>query len=393
MSEKILIVDDDTDTLRLVGMLLQRKGYQIIAANNGNAALEKVRIETPDLVLLDVMMPDMDGYEVLRRLRDMPTTKTTPVIMFTAKAQVDDKVTGFEAGADDYLTKPTHPAELLARVKSILARAKTELPAAPPPPTSGGKPQKPGTMVGVLSAKGGQGVSTVALNLGGIFAKVAGNTTVIADMQPGDGSLSGYLGYRVQGGLVSLLTSDASTINPKSVEAALVQHSTGIRLLPASYLPSDGKYLCNSEHFSAIYKSLKLVGKYIILDLGARLLANVEKAVEVCDQLVIVTEPVPEAMAQTKALLGELSLRVLGLDQIQVVISSRHRSDNHLSLRDVQDRLGHKVIATISPVPDLANQAVLESKPMVMIEADNLTTQQYTKLAQGLIKASQTPNG
>ena len=106
MAEKILVVDDDIDTLRLVGLMLQRQGYQIVAASNGQQALQMAHAEKPDLILLDVMMPDMDGYEVTRRLRADTQTNTIPIIMFTAKTQVDDKVTGFEAGADDYLAKP-----------------------------------------------------------------------------------------------------------------------------------------------------------------------------------------------------------------------------------------------------------------------------------------------
>ncbi|MEO8358104.1 MAG: response regulator, partial [Chloroflexota bacterium] len=123
MSEKILIIDDDLDTLRLVGLMLQRQGYQISAATNGQQGLDKAFEEDPDLILLDIMMPDMDGYEVTRRLRRNPSTMATPILMFTAKTQLDDKVIGFEVGANDYLTKPTHPSELQARVKTLLSRA------------------------------------------------------------------------------------------------------------------------------------------------------------------------------------------------------------------------------------------------------------------------------
>jgi DNA-binding response OmpR family regulator len=101
MSEKILIIDDDLDTLRLVGLMLQRQGYQISAATNGQQGLDKAFEEDPDLILLDVMMPDMDGYEVTRRLRQNPSTMETPILMFTAKTQLDDKVIGFEVGAND----------------------------------------------------------------------------------------------------------------------------------------------------------------------------------------------------------------------------------------------------------------------------------------------------
>ena len=124
MAEKILIIDDDLDTLRLVGLMLQRQGYQISAATNGQQGLEKAIEEKPNLILLDIMMPDMDGYEVTRRrLRKNPATVKIPILMFTAKTQLDDKVLGFEVGADDYLTKPTHPSELQSHVKALLARS------------------------------------------------------------------------------------------------------------------------------------------------------------------------------------------------------------------------------------------------------------------------------
>ena len=122
MAEKILIIDDDLDTLRLVSLMLQRQGYQIIAAPNGQHGLEKALEEKPDVILLDLMMPDMDGYEVTRRLRANPQTVDIPILMFTAKTQLADKVTGFETGVDDYLAKPTHPSELQSHVKALLAR-------------------------------------------------------------------------------------------------------------------------------------------------------------------------------------------------------------------------------------------------------------------------------
>ncbi len=124
MAQRILIVDDDPRALELIGLILSGQGYEVRQAGNGMAALEQARAGLPDLIILDVMMPDMDGFEVTRRLRADPQTAHIPIVMFTAKTMVDDKVTGFEAGADDYLSKPVHPAELVARVKAVLARGR-----------------------------------------------------------------------------------------------------------------------------------------------------------------------------------------------------------------------------------------------------------------------------
>ena len=124
MAEQILVVDDDPDIARFVEVNLRSAGYDVSVAGDGEEALEKAGAIRPDLVLLDVMMPRIDGFEVAQRLRKNPQTANTSIIMLTAKALSADKVTGLQAGADDYIIKPFDPIELLARVKGTLRRAK-----------------------------------------------------------------------------------------------------------------------------------------------------------------------------------------------------------------------------------------------------------------------------
>ena len=121
---RILVVDDEPRMIRFIQMNLELEGYFVSQATNGFEALDKVKDELPDLVILDVMMPDMDGFETLRLLREV---SAVPVIMLTVKADEEDKVKGLELGADDYVTKPFSPRELSSRVKAVLRRA--DLPA------------------------------------------------------------------------------------------------------------------------------------------------------------------------------------------------------------------------------------------------------------------------
>jgi len=118
----ILVVDDEPRMIQFIRMNLDLEGYRVIQASNGLEALNKVRDELPDLVVLDVMMPDLDGFETLRLLREV---SSVPVIMLTVKDDEDDKVKGLELGADDYVTKPFSPRELSSRVRAALRRAET----------------------------------------------------------------------------------------------------------------------------------------------------------------------------------------------------------------------------------------------------------------------------
>ena len=119
MPKKILAVDDERHIVRLVEVNLQRAGYEVVTAYDGREALEKVKSENPDLIVLDVMMPYMDGFEVLKHLKADPETAEVPVIMLTAKAQDADVFRGWQSGVDCYLTKPFNPMELLTFVKRI----------------------------------------------------------------------------------------------------------------------------------------------------------------------------------------------------------------------------------------------------------------------------------
>ena len=122
---KILAVDDEPHIRRLVQVNLERHGYEVVTASDGKDALEKVASEKPDLVVLDVMMPYMDGFEVLQTLRKNPETRDLPVIMLTAKAQDADVFRGWQSGADLYLTKPFNPMEHISFVKRIFKSKET----------------------------------------------------------------------------------------------------------------------------------------------------------------------------------------------------------------------------------------------------------------------------
>src|SRR2546425_7524363 len=122
---QVLIVDDERDLVRLLEFNLQEAGFETVAAYTGEEALQKVRQRVPDLVVLDLMLPDISGNEVCRQLRAFPRTRHVPVLMLTARTDEVDRVVGFEVGADDFVTKPFSVRELVLRIRAILRRGGT----------------------------------------------------------------------------------------------------------------------------------------------------------------------------------------------------------------------------------------------------------------------------
>jgi len=122
MANMIVLVEDDEDMARLIEYKLSKEGFKVIWRSDGVAGLDEIKKNRPDLAILDVMLPKMDGFQVLKYLKNSDDTRSIPVIMLTAKGQEKDIVKGFESGVEDYLTKPFRPAELLLRVKKVLAK-------------------------------------------------------------------------------------------------------------------------------------------------------------------------------------------------------------------------------------------------------------------------------
>jgi len=177
MDKKILVTEDDPASLRLMVYTLQHEGYEVVTAANGLDGLRKALKEKPDLIILDVMLPGIDGFEICHRLRNEPQTAQLPILMLSAKAQEIDKATGLKVGADYYLTKPANPSEIVSRVETLLAR----------------KAAARSKMVSFLGTKGGVGATTMVVNVA-IALSQKGKQVIVVDFCPSDGNIVEHLG-------------------------------------------------------------------------------------------------------------------------------------------------------------------------------------------------------
>mgnify|MGYP005837699133 CR=1 FL=1 len=381
MPEKILIVDDDLDTLKLVGLMLQRQGYDIVAANTGSRGYEKAVAERPDLILLDVMMPDMDGYEVTRQIRRTPELAGIPIIMFTAKSMVDDKVAGFEAGVDDYMAKPTHPAELISRVRALLARADSgRIRSTGPTP-------KTGRLVGFVGAKGGVGTTTIVFNVGVVAAQqVPDRTILLAEMYPGLGSLALMSGLDPDTGLARLLKLPVTQITTRTVEEVLVQHATGFRALLASSQPQDYNLVHTSaQQAEVVARTLTRIGDLTILDFGAGVTPISHALMPKCDELMVVLEPTRTAVNMTLNFVRGIEKMGVQRSRLAVIMLNRSPSSMQLSRKEVEDILGLPFRGLITPNPELAYQAAEKGQAMVTMRQDSLIADQYRKIGTDIV--------
>jgi len=387
MSDKILIVDDDLDTLRLVGLMLQRQGYQISAATNGQQGLDKAFEENPDLILLDVMMPDMDGYEVTRRLRQNPSTVNTPILMFTAKTQLDDKVTGFEVGVNDYLTKPTHPSELQARVKTLLARISEKKPVS-----SSTRTGDQGYVIGILAPRGGLGVTTVAVNIAAGLLNRTKSEVIVAEMLPGQGTMALEMGITASAGLVDLLSiTKTSDLTQDKVRESLTHHGSGLNFLLASDRPRDMHLINQAANYETTLSAMTDLARFVVLDLGVGLQPFAQKIIPECDEILIVFEGAPNTIIHTKALIDDIASMGVNKKNINVVLNNRIRSDTQLPASQVQTKLDHEIISTLTPAPELFVQATRMQTPAILCQPDSLTTRQIGKLVDFIAEREALP--
>ncbi len=261
MAAKILVVDDDPNVQRLLSYTLKQEGYEVVVAADGAEGFRQWGAENPALILLDVMLPKLDGYAVAAKIRAEEVDAHVPIIMLTAEAEVEQKIRGLRAGADDYLVKPFHPAELLARIKSLLARfAPKDLLVGRPPL---------GRVLAFYGAKGGVGTTTIAINVAIALQRELGRRVCLVDanLQFGDHRVFMDLGLDRKS-IVDVVS--APSIDADLLRGVLVEHDSKIDLLLAPPTPEMAE-LVTKEHLTQIIDVLRGVYDYVVVDLDKRL--------------------------------------------------------------------------------------------------------------------------
>ena len=371
MAEKILIVDDDPATAKYLSIFLTRLGYETLQAADGIRALSLAHEQPPDLIVLDVMMPGLDGYEVARRLRRQPETMLIPILMFTALSQIDDQMAGYEAGADIYLTKPVRTAELQISVRTLLDEKKARAAAL----------AKKAYLIGVVAAKGGLGVSSVALNLAIAYQYTQRARVIAAEMRPRQGCWAEELGIAEASGLNDLLSLNYPDITPATVKEKLVSGRLKVSLLLAGG-PGSRQQAGALPQYEAIIDQARQMADLLILDIGTPCHPAYDVFTDLCNEMVIVTEPQPLAIQLTHNLINDLKQRCLTSTMVLTLITvNRYRAETSLQISAIEKTLGQSVMLGLPPMPELAWQAIHRKEPLYLVQSGSTIAQQFDRLA------------
>lgn len=402
MAYKILIIDDHPETRSIIEHVLKQQGHIVVTAENGQQGLELANREQPHIILCDYMMPVMDGVETITNLRKKQEFDNVPIIMFTAVDDPQQKLAAFDAGADDYLNKPTEPPELIDRVEMLLESAygslpepaanadgRTHLHAGPllpplPADVASVTAAKAKQLVAVLGVCGGTGTTTMAINLAAMLAK-AGTTTTLVDFDLPRGHISLYLNQKSAGGLNTLATMSAAAAATE-ISSQVVAYADNLHLL-LTHLNIDGRYpTLSSPQASTMLHTLSQTRQTIIVDLGNTFNEIARNTVETADRIVICLRPERIALVAARQLITQLKKIRFPQTAIDVVLMDFSGGTVNLPKTAVEGFLGYPISMTIVISSREMAHAVNKAKPLVTLNKESKASRAFQQFAQQFVR-------
>ena len=365
---KILIIDDDSEFLDMLNLLMQRSGHQTALSADGPDGLAKAKADPPDLAIVDVMMPDMTGYEVVRQLRADPSTASLPIIILTARGQPVDRQAALDAGADEYMSKPVTMADLAERVEELLGK-----------PVSARSPLLKGAFV-MLSLRGGVGVTTLATNLAATLAQTGDKAACLLDLCPSSGHAALQLGLRPEPNWSDLV--GVGGIDAGTVDAHLLQHGSGLQVLASPVVPIVGQQGVVSRSVAqAMLSALQQEFSIVVVDapsvLDEAAMAAVEMALAVALVVTVESPSIQTALGTLRALKRWLPKCYTVINQVS--------PGAQLPVEAIERTLKRPIMGVI-PFDPAQAQALAQGAPQAIRDPASPLAQGVQQLAQNLVQ-------
>jgi CheY-like chemotaxis protein len=395
----ILVIDDDKDFRSVLKIMLSRLGHTPTLATRGEEGFALAVSNSYDLVLLDLMMPDMDGYEITRRLRATARTANLPILILTARTQPADREGAMEAGADGYLTKPVDPRELSSKITEMLSLQRPEpaehpapTPASattatvtarptPPPsqPTLPPGPPPSGRAIVVLGLRGGVGATTVSVNLAGALTR-AGRRACIVDLNPSTGHVTLQLRVRPKATWADL----PPAIDTGVMAQAITRHDSGIFVFAAPAQPV--RYSMPAETFQMALYHLRNFFTDVIVDAAPMLDDPTNIALGQCKHVLAVLNPDVASVQTTIGTLRALTALNIAETQIRVVLNNT-LPDPLVTQAAVEKALGRPVDVTL-PFERAQASALAQGIPLVLSQPTSPLVTAIAGLAAKLVTSA-----
>lgn len=374
---RILIVQD-AQSLQSLEPLLGQAGYETLAATSAEQALERVLQERVDLVITDMNLPGMDGIALCRKLRKMDHTRQVPVVALTWQSELKDKVAAFEAGVDDYVTKPFQHQELVYRLKGLTARAASR--------ETSSEPSKRGRIIALFGTKGGVGRTTIGVNLAIALQQRTQKKVVLFDADFFFGDMALHLGLKPSPTIVDL-TRNIDHLDAELMDQVLHPHPSGIRVLLSPREPESVETIAPT-HLSQLLNGLAWNNDYVLVDCQAiydeRTLAILEKA----DMIMLVIKP-ELGCIKNLGVFSELDAKLgLHLGPKIHVILNRADSQSGIAAQDIERFFKRPVNFTVASGGSAVVQSVNRGMPLVMSQPRHAFSRQVMQIADFI---AQTP--
>ncbi len=353
----ICVVEDSEITLFKLKAILVRSGYTITTHTSPVKALEWLdrNSATINLILSDVNMPEMNGYDFVRKLKANPATAQIPIILLTAASDVKDKIAGLQAGADEFLNKTVSPTELELRIKALLYRKSS---------TEGTLSQSGSRTISVFSLRGGVGKTCMAVNLSIALSQVWGGEAILWDMALLTGHCALMLDLKIGKTITSLANWEGEAIEDKVVADMLIKHESGIKLMPAPLKPSEAE-LITTTTVELVWPYLQRNSAYIVVDAGSHFNDAVLTILERSDAIVLMLSP---EFASVKSALDALRIfeeMKFPPERVIAVVNDIFPSQ-HMLMNKISQVLGDRSLIEIPYDSSAMIQAINLGKPLMM---------------------------
>ena len=379
---RVLVIDDDEGMLKLIDTALSARGYEVIKAEDGAEGLNIIRGKDPDLVILDKMLPGMDGFEIARRIRREPDFGHIPILMITAATQLTVKLDAFNAGADDCLVKPFEVDELAARAAALLRRAEAFKAAQSQAPDITEKAR----LISIHSLRGGIGSSSIAVNLAISLNNIWGKSTLLMDMVLVAGQVALLLNQSIRRTWTDLTAFGDDEFDLDAIEGIMNKHDSGLHFLAAPKNPYDAEQVSN-DLVSRCLGLLMPRYEYIVADLPHDFSDNTLELLDKSDYILLILAPDIVSVRAASLALNTYNQIGFNLEKVTLILN-RTISKSGLDGRQIEEALHHPISVVLPHAPKQFVYSINSGIPLVENDPDGSVSAMIEDLAFHLSKDS-----